>query len=60
MGEIMAKIRWYPLGPTAGPWEPIKKGDLDDIAKEHGVSISLEEVVGKNRKEVGGPSERRQ
>lgn len=54
MAEIMAKMRWYPLGPTAGPLVPIKKSDLDKIAKEHGVSISLEEVVGKNRQEVGG------
>lgn len=54
MPEIMAKIRWYPLGPTAGPFVPIKKNDLDSVAKKLGVSISLEEVVGKNYQEIEG------
>lgn len=54
MAKIMAKLRWYPLGPVAGPLVPIKKSDLDNIAKEHGVRISMEEVVGKNCQEVGG------
>lgn len=44
MAEITAKIRWFPLGPIEGPLEPIKKEDLDNIAKEYGVSISLEET----------------
>jgi len=52
--EIMAKIRWYPLGPTAGPFVPIKKNDLDSVAKKLGVNISLEEVVGKNYQEIEG------
>lgn len=50
MPEIIAKLRWFPLGPVAGPLVPIAKGDLDNIARQCGVSISLEEVVGKNRK----------
>ena len=54
MAEIMAKIRYHPLGPAYGPFVPIKKSDLDNIAREHGVVISLEEIVGKNRQEVGG------
>jgi len=54
MTEIIAKLRWFPLGPAYGPLEPIKKEDLDSMAKQYGVSISLEEVVGKNRREVGG------
>ena len=54
MPEIMTKIRWFPLGPTAGPLVPIKKEDLDSIASQCGVSISLEEVVGESRQEVGG------
>ena len=54
MAEIMAKIRYHPLGPACGPFVPIKKSDLDNIAREHGVVISLEEIVGKNRQEVGG------
>ena len=54
MAEIMAKIRYHPLGPACGPFVPIKKSDLDHIARQHGVDISLEEIVGKNRQEVGG------
>ena len=54
MPEIMAKIRWYPLGPTAGPFVPIKKNDLDSVAKKLGVNIALEEVVGKNYQEIEG------
>lgn len=53
MEEIMAKIRWLPLGPTCGPEVPIKKDDLDNIAKEHSVNISLQEVRGKNLKVEG-------
>jgi len=51
--EIVAKMRWYPLGVTASPLVPIEKGDLDNIAKEYAVCISLEEVVGKNREIEG-------
>lgn len=54
MADIMAKLRYHPLGPICGPFAPIKKDDLDRIAREHGVSISAEEVVGKNRQDVGG------
>ena len=54
MAEIMAKIRYHPLGPACGPFVPIKKSDLDNIARQHSVDISLEEIVGKNRQEVGG------
>lgn len=53
MPEIMAKIRFHPLGPSAGPFVPIREKDLDSIAKKHRVSISLEEIVGKNRQGVG-------
>ena len=54
MAEIMANLRYHPLGPVCGPFVPIKKDDLDTIAREHGVSISAEEIVGKNRQDVGG------
>jgi len=54
MSEIMAKLRWFPVGPTAGSLVPIKKEDLHSIAKQYGVSISLEEVVGQSRREVDG------
>lgn len=54
MPEIMAKLRWYPLGPSAGPFEPIRQADLDSIAKRHNVNIAMEEIVGKNYREVDG------
>jgi len=46
MAEIIATIRWFPLGPIEGPLEPIKKEDLDEIAKQYGVNISLEDMRG--------------
>jgi hypothetical protein len=46
MTEIISKLRWFPLGPIEGPLETIKKDDLDRIAKNHGVNISLEETRG--------------
>ena len=54
MPEITAKLRWFPVGSTAGSLVPINKEDLDSIATQFGVGISLEEVVGENRREVGG------
>jgi hypothetical protein len=54
MAEIMATIRWFPLGPIEGPLEPIKKEDLDDIAEQHGVSVSLEETRGAVQGETRG------
>ena len=53
MEEIMSKLRWLPLGPTCGPAVPIKKSDLDKIAKSSGADISMEEVKGKNMKMEG-------
>lgn len=53
MAEIMAKIRWFPLlGPIEGPLEPVKKDDLDNIAKQYGVTVSLEEVGGMGEEET--------
>ena len=43
---IEAKIRWFPLGPIEGPLEQIKREDLEDIARQNGVNISLEETRG--------------
>jgi hypothetical protein len=54
MPEIIAKLRWFPLGPTEGPLVPIKKEDLDNIAKQCGVSVSFNEIIGRDREEVGG------
>ena len=53
MEEIIGKLRWLPLGPTCGPAVPIKKSDLDKIAKSSGADISVEEVKGKNMKVDG-------
>jgi hypothetical protein len=46
MTEITCQLRWFPLGPIEGPLEPIKKEDLDRIAKNYGVNVSLEEMRG--------------
>ena len=54
MAETMAQIRWFPLGPIEGPLEPIKKDDLDNIAKQFGVSIALEEMRGAVQGETRG------
>jgi hypothetical protein len=54
MAGIMGKLRWFPLGPIEGPLELIKKNDLDNIAKKHGVNISLEEMRGAVQGETRG------
>ncbi|MBM4452857.1 MAG: hypothetical protein FJ024_10370 [Chloroflexi bacterium] len=54
MEQLVAVLRWHPLGPSAGPFAPIRKTDLDKLASQHNVNISVEEVVGKNRQEVDG------
>ncbi len=53
METIMAKLRWLPLGPSCGPNVPIIQKDLDEIAKQHGVNISVEEVTAKNLQRQG-------
>ncbi len=54
MAEFTTTLRWFPLGPIEGPLEPIKKDDLDNIAKQHGVRISLEETRGAVQGETRG------
>ncbi len=54
MAEINATLRWFPIGPIEGPKEDIKKDDLDQIAKEYGVDISLEETRGAVHGETRG------
>ena len=49
MTEIVAKMRWYPGDPLV----PIERADLDVLAKQHGVRLSVEEVQGKGRRMVG-------
>ena len=53
MPEIIARLRWFPVGPTAGPKVPILAGDVEEIARRCGVNIACEEVAGKDRREVG-------
>jgi hypothetical protein len=53
MTEIIAKLRYFPLGPIAGPAVSIVRPDLDAIAKKHKVAISLENVKGKNASTSG-------
>ena len=54
MNEIIGQLRWFPLGPIEGPLEPIKKEDLDRMAKDHGVNVSLEETRGAMLGETRG------
>jgi len=53
MEEIMAKIRWLPLGPSCEANIPVTQKDLNKIAKEHGVNIVVEEVTAKNLQRQG-------
>jgi len=46
--EIMAKLRWYPGDPLV----EVKEEDLNKIAKEYGVVISLEEIGKGLKREV--------
>ena len=48
MENITAKLRYFPLGPVAGPAVPIQTSDLEAIAAEHAVLITLEAIEGKN------------
>ena len=53
MSDIKAILRYYPLGPVAGPAVPVTPQDLNTIAAKHGVSISLDRVMGKTAKVDG-------
>jgi hypothetical protein len=48
MADIMAKLRYFPLGPVAGTPVAIQTGDIDAIAHRYGVTITLDKVEGKN------------
>ena len=48
MSEIIAVLRYFPLGAVAGPAIPLTLPDLDAIAAKYGVSLQLQEVQGKN------------
>jgi hypothetical protein len=48
MPQLIATLRYFPLGVVAGAAEPIVKSDLDAIAKKYGVSIELKEIKGNS------------
>jgi hypothetical protein len=48
MPQLIATLRYFPLGVVAGAAEPVVKSDLETIAKKHGVSIELKDVKGQN------------
>lgn len=50
MAELLGKMRWYPGDALV----PIKESGLREIAQKHGVSLSLQEVVGKSQKVLPG------
>jgi len=49
MEELIAVLRYFPLDPVTNPPNPIRKADLDKIARETGASISLDTVINKDR-----------
>ncbi len=53
MEKIIAKLRWLPLGPSCGANVLMNQKDLDEIAKQHGVNISIQEVIAKNLQKQG-------
>ena len=53
MADIIAKLRYFPLGPVAGTLKPIQAGDFDTMASKHGVVITLDRIEGKNSRMSG-------
>lgn len=49
MEELIAVLRYFPLDPVTNPPNPIRKADLDKIARETGAAISLDTVNNKGR-----------
>jgi pyruvate-formate lyase-activating enzyme len=49
MEQMIAVLRYFPLDPVTDPPNPIRKADLDSIARETGVAISLDTVSNKGR-----------
>ncbi len=48
MEQILAILRYFPLGRVAGTAVPISRSDIVAIAEKHNVSITLEELKGEN------------
>jgi hypothetical protein len=49
MEELIAVLRYFPLDPVTNPPNPIRKADLDNIARATGASVSLDTVTNKGR-----------
>jgi len=49
MEELIAVLRYFPLDPVTNPPTPIKKADLDKIARETGADITLNTINNKDR-----------
>jgi hypothetical protein len=49
MEELIAVLRYFPLDPVTNPPKPIKKADLNKIARETGTAISLDTISNKGR-----------
>jgi hypothetical protein len=54
MAEINAVLRWFPLGPIEGPLEPITTEGLEEVSRQCGVSILLENMRGAMQDETRG------
>lgn len=48
MPQLIATLRYFPLGAVAGAAEPIIKSDLEAIARKYSVSIELKDIKGAN------------
>ena len=53
MEDLTAVLRYFPLDPVTNPPQPILQPDLDRVARETGVKITLADVAGKSRTGVG-------
>jgi hypothetical protein len=54
MAELKVVLRYFPVGDVAGPAMKITAPDLEKIAGGMDVSISLEQVKGKDLSHAGG------
>ena len=49
MEDLTAVLRYFPLDPVTNPPQLIMQPDLDRVARETGVKITLADVAGKSR-----------
>lgn len=54
MSQYKAVLRYFPLGPVAGPKKAITKSGLTDLLKSCGVNFAVDEIRGKNAVMEGG------